>query len=228
MVDKSKRKAAMLLELESIKGLLRDEDDIPILQEAHEHDIPQEHDLEEHYAPEPTHAQVTTPARARGEQRDFFNSSSMQDSATKLLDSLSDFEKVTSNVTANKPAPTIKQPPLAKANGENPFLPEHIRSRLHGNNPPPLFEIEAARKIATTSKPKTLLGSTSLGDSYPIPSTAPAAAPAPAPVPKLNMSQHAMIEDIVDNLLPILEKELRERLEFMTKEMLEDLLEKKQ
>jgi hypothetical protein len=209
MVDKSKRKAAMLLELESIKGLLRDEDDIPILQEE-----------PEHYATEPEHNQTSSPVKARGEQRDFFNSASMQDSAAKLLDSLSDFEKVTHSVTANKSFSPVKQPPLAKANGENPFLPEHIRSRLHGNNPPPLFEIEAARKIATTSKPKTFLGSTQVNDSssYPVPPTAP----------KLNMSQHAMIEDIVDNLLPVLEKELRERLEFMTKEMLEDLLEKKQ
>ena len=211
MVDKSKRKAAMLLELESIKGLLRDEDDIPILQE-----------VPDHYVPEPEQNQNPGAAKARGEQRDFFNSASMQDSAAKLLDSLSDFEKTTSNLTANKTFSPAKQPPLAKANGENPFLPEHIRSRLHGNNPPPLFEIETARKIATTSKPKTFLGSTEVGDSssYPIPT--------PTATPKLNMSQHAMIEDIVDNLLPVLEKELRERLEFMTKEMLEDLLEKKQ
>jgi hypothetical protein len=228
MVDKSKSKAAMLLELESIKGLLRDEDDdIPILQEIPEH-VAQDHYTSDHHKQETEHHQTTSPAKTRGEQRDFFNSSSMQDSAAKLLDSLSDFEKTTQSVTATKTATVPKQTPLAKANGENPFLPEHIRSRLHGNNPPPLFEIEAARKIATTSKPKTLLGSTHVGDSYPLPSSLSAPAPTPAPVPKLNMSQHAMIEDIVDNLLPVLEKELRERLEFMTKEMLEDLLEKKQ
>ena len=218
MVDKSKSKAAMLLELESIKGLLRDEDDIPILQEVPDHYEPDH--VHEHHAPEPHHEPVNSPVKARGEQRDFFNSASMQDSAAKLLDSLSDFEKTTSGLTAHKNFSPAKPTPLAKANGENPFLPEHIRSRLHGNNPPPLFEIEAARKIATTSKPKTFLGSTQVSDSSSYPVTTPA--------PKLNMSQHAMIEDIVDNLLPVLEKELRERLEFMTKEMLEDLLEKKQ
>jgi hypothetical protein len=110
-----------------------------------------------------------------------------------------------------------QRPQLAKANGENPFLPQHIRSRLHGNNPPPLFEIEAARKIANVSQPATQLGNTQ-GNQLP---------PGRNPIfysPKNSAPQQALIDEIMDNLLPEIERELRERLEVMTKEMLETLL----
>ena len=84
--NKTKTKAAMLIELESIKGLLKEEDDIPILQEVIEQ----------------------TPAseaqKKYSEQQDFFNSSPVPtlDSASQLLDTLSDLEKVTNDVATNK------------------------------------------------------------------------------------------------------------------------------
>ena len=210
--NKTKTKAAMLIELESIKGLLKEEDDIPILQEVIEP------------------AEPTTATKKNSEQQDFFNSDSSLiptlDSASQLLDTLSDLEKVTADVATSKTYDPFKtqnqqRPTLAKATGENPFLPEHIRSRLHGNNPPPLFEIEAARKIANVSQPKTQLGNTqgnqnlSSGRSSIFSS------------PKTSAPQQALIDEIMDNLLPEIERELRDRLEVMTKDMLEQLLANK-
>ncbi|RYG01951.1 MAG: hypothetical protein EOO07_33565 [Chitinophagaceae bacterium] len=228
--NKTKTKAAMLVELESIKGLLKEEDDIPILQEVIEQSRP-----------------VSTPKK-RSEQQDFFNASNLVptlDSASQLLDTLSDLERVTVEVATGKnydvksydsknadnkssdnktvdnkhdsnKSQSQQRPPLAKADGENPFLPQHIRSRLHGNNPPPLFEIEAARKIANISQPATQLGNTQ-GNQLPSKTSIFSS-------PKSSAPQQALIDEIMDNLLPEIERELRERLEGMTKEMLETLL----
>ena len=45
--------------------------------------------------------------------------------------------------------------------------------------------------------------------------------------PKTSAPQQALIDEIMDNLLPEIERELRERLEVMSKEMLENLLANK-
>ena len=102
-----KTKGEILTELESIKDLLIDEDDIPILQEV------------DYSISNPKLASVPG-----GTQ-------------TSMFDELIDEVPITLT------EPQKAQPrnrPMPKAVGENPFLPQHIRDRLHGNNPPPLFD----------------------------------------------------------------------------------------
>ncbi len=232
---KIKTKAAMLNELESIKGLLLEEDDIPILQEVIEQQAthtPIQPKTEEKEAEEKTTSKTIAEAKTLyEEQQDFFNSPLYTppdsefdhadstdkyplDSANDLLDTLSDLEKHTEEVTASKLSDnqksTFARPSLAKATGENPFLPEHIRARLHGNNPPPLFASETARKISNTSVPSRQLGNTfSLG--------------AASSTTKVNNYQEDIIDSIIDKMMPEIEKELRNRLETMSKNILDEL-----
>jgi len=234
MGNTTKTKAAMLNELESIKGLLLEEDDIPILQE----------EVSEQQRAEPAlvmsgvqdaeaHRQaqhVTPPTKTIfEEQQDFFHSPSPSDlnhnmddyqavSATamqlgnnELLDTLSELEKHTAEVTAGKLAKeahkhNVARPNLAKATGENPFLPEHIRARLHGNNPPPLFANVTARKITAASIPSRQLGNT-----FTVASSS-----------KLNHQQD-IIDSIIEKMMPEIEQELRSRLELMSKTLLDEL-----
>ncbi len=270
MVDTTtKTKAAMLLELESIKGLLLEEDDIPILQEVEDvasfevdsfgvepfdlepinepiYQQPVQQQPEYQPSPvsqfasepkieveiessfeQPTHDAITQAKEidmpvARvivEEQQDFFDSPSPASMATTrltdddggLLNTIEELEKHTAEVTANKfaqePLKTSARPALAKATGENPFLPAHIRSRLHGNNPPPLFAQETAKKIASTSTPSRLLGNTF----------------GAAPVNKTIGLRNAIIDSLVEKFMPDIEQELREKLQTLTKEQLEEL-----
>ena len=235
MGNTTKTKAAMLNELESIKGLLLEEDDIPILQEEV---------LEQQAAPTPTAARPQEPetkmaAQTKAatrtifeEQQDFFNSHSeanrsnsnidhsdnqaataaaMELVESELLDTLSELEKHTAEVTAGKPIKeshkhNFERPNLAKATGENPFLPEHIRARLHGNNPPPLFANVTARKIANSSAPSRQLGNT-----FTVASST-----------KSNHQQD-IIDSIIEKMMPEIEQELRSRLELMSKNLLDEL-----
>jgi hypothetical protein len=232
---KTKTKAAMLNELESIKGLLLEEDDIPILQEVIEHQTAHTptHPKPEHNEPEEKATPKTTVETKTiyEEQQDFFSSPLYTpphtevdhidsaetypiDSANDLLETLRDLEKHTEEVTASKLPDNQKsvfaRPSLAKATGENPFLPEHIRARLHGNNPPPLFANETARKIATTSAPSRQLGNTfSFG--------------AAGNAVKTNNYQQDIIDSIIEKMMPDIERELRNRLETMSKNMLDEL-----
>lgn len=248
--NKTKTKAAMLNELESIKGLLLEEDDIPILQEVIENkDTPEESPAPESPAMQnsaspahttsnadrttanPTLATATSAAlKSTGEnkavyeeQQDFFNSALSADNnetfhakaGKELMDTLGELEKHTADVAANKFSTDINKigsrASLAKATGENPFLPQHIRARLHGNNPPPLFENETAQKISTTTVPTRQLGNTfsmsniSFGHE------------------KTSSHQKDIIDSIVEKMMPELEKELRNRLEIMTKNLLDEL-----
>ncbi|GGY69021.1 hypothetical protein GCM10011613_11670 [Cellvibrio zantedeschiae] len=220
MVDtKIKTKAAMLNELESIKGLLLEEDDIPILQEVEVIDQQVNNEAASSSYNEKVEAEPQPKPSPRiivEEQQDFFNSPTHdledhQESASELLDTIDELEKHTAEVTANKfPGENHKsatRPSLAKATGENPFLPAHIRSRLHGNNPPPLFAQETARKIASSSVPSRLLGNTSSFSSN----------------QKPNNSQQELIDSIIEKLMPDIEKELRSRLELMSKQLLDEL-----
>lgn len=227
--NKAKTKSAMLSELESIKGLLLEDDDIPILQEVIDHHADdrttdfhqdQDTDFDEdlHFdEPEPTPAARMlneqgnkTSARVIVEQQqDFFSSIQDADTAEELLDSLDDLEAKTSRITAQKSQADLlksNRPQLAKPLGENPFLPQHIRERLHGNNPPPLFASETARKIATSSRPITQLGSTQSRLSS-----------------RTGNPQQELIDSIVTKVMPEIEKELRQRLESMTRNMLDEL-----
>lgn len=241
---KTKTKAAMLNELESIKGLLLEEDDIPILQEVIEqqatntsNQTPAPSKSEQEKTQEKTAQKTIAETRIiQEEQQDFFSSPLYEsnefdlidadedindplNSANDLLDTLSDLEKHTEEVTANKLTDNQKsaRPSLAKATGENPFLPEHIRARLHGNNPPPLFAAETARKISNTSVPSRQLGNTfgtgtnTFGFGSSISTT------------KTNHYQQDIIDSIIDKMMPDIEKELRNRLETMSKSMLDEL-----
>ncbi len=237
---KIKTKAAMLNELESIKGLLLEEDDIPILQEVIEQQaahVPApfkpEHKASEEKSLTKTAAEEKT---VYEEQQDFFSAPHYNsqnyppahiefdhidlseiypfDSGNELLDTLSDLEKHTEEVTTSKLSgnhqkSAFARPNLAKATGENPFLPEHIRSRLHGNNPPPLFANETAKKIANTSTPSRQLGNT-FGTG-----TAGNAT-------KTNHYQQDIIDSIIDKMMPEIEKELRNRLETMSKNIVDE------
>ncbi len=235
-----KTKAAMLHELESIKGLLLEEDDIPILQEVIEtqsHPTPAATSLPEaglnaaNAIPfEPILARealttnedsITSEALNKSpervlveEQQDFFDSlketEARHQTADELLNTIEELEKHTAEVTANKFSDGNRsgvRPSLAKATGENPFLPAHIRSRLHGNNPPPLFAQETARKIANSSVPSRQLGNTSVFSSLTKPSDA----------------QHDLIDSVIEKLMPEIERELRARLEEMSKTLLDEL-----
>jgi hypothetical protein len=224
--NKTKTKAAMLNELESIKGLLLEEDNIPILQEV----------IEQKATPAPhsdaPNLQTTTAqdqsASARvtaetktifEEQQDFFSSllpeQYHQGNGEELLDTLGELEKHTTEVTANKlssdASKTATRPNLAKATGENPFLPEHIRARLHGNNPPPLFANETARKISTSSIPSRQLGNT-----FSVTNAAIA-----KPIGS-HSHQQDIIDSIIEKMMPEIEKELRKRLEIMSKDLSEE------
>jgi hypothetical protein len=211
---KTKTKAAMLHELESIKGLLLEADDIPILQEVMESEATLDaSSQEQESATKATSARIIVE-----EQQDFFDSlnhtmaHTRHESASELVDTIAELEKHTNEVTVNKLASdshksAFARPNLAKATGENPFLPEHIRSRLHGNNPPPLFAKEAARKIASSSLPSRFLGNT-FNTNQPT---------------KILSSHEDIIDSVIDKLMPEIERELRSRLEIMSKHLLDDL-----
>jgi hypothetical protein len=222
MVDtKIKTKAAMLHELESIKGLLLEADDIPILQEVIEAQAPPTAETV-NSASETELAARTAAQIIIEEQQDFFdshrnalaNKTHHADSDSELLNTIDELEKHTHEVTANKFANDLNKGAarhsLAKATGENPFLPAHIRSRLHGNNPPPLFAQETARKIAGTSVPSRLLGNTSIFTA----------------TVKTTTQQDILdgiIDSIIEKIMPDIEQELRERLALMSKHLLDEL-----
>lgn len=313
--NKVKTKATILKELESIKGLLLEEDDIPILQEvfggndstqAHspldKRDLNELHEAFQHlshalltkgsdkhqnikkeglldafYAQKPpAHAasEKTNQEKARQEkpQKSLFD-----DDSTSASAQLEDFEfdylkqkTVTSEAFANQdtdavtdtrfelaehsagyqekdeaPAPAQPEKPsgshfsdnsaapnhrpnLAKASGENPFLPQHIRARLHGNNPPPLFgfptqpepnpKLQTSNPLAKTLVPQPPLSKTStLGIETPAQSDAPAKSD---PI----SSRRQLIHELVNYVLPLVESELRQKLQQMTDEELQKLL----
>lgn len=210
----TKTKAAMLHELESIKGLLLEEDDIPILQELMESEAAPELSVQAQEASAKAAARIIVE-----EQQDFFDSlhhseiNTHHEPASDLLDTIDELEKHTTEVTSNILASdayksTVTRPNLAKATGENPFLPEHIRSRLHGNNPPPLFAQEAARKIASSSLPSRLLGNTFTTNQH----------------SKTSNSHEDIIESLIEKFMPEIEKELRKKLEILSKAQLDNLM----
>lgn len=158
-----KTKSDILLELESIKGLLLEEDDIPILQEVDHH-----HHSETH----PQSSQKNT--QPSGTQ-------------TSMFDELEDIPIITdiaSDIHRNTP----------KAMGENPFLPQHIRERLHGNNPPPIFDSDLSQKMHNNLKPKSH-----------------------------TENRHDLVNDLVKRYLPQIEQDLRLKLLAMTEDELKRL-----
>lgn len=204
MANTNKTKAEILQELESIKGLLLEEDGIPILQDMEGED--ELLNVEFHAEPPVRtrrHESVlpgqtslfdepkSTPAKIAG-----------QPDAAKLHEPhLSQQEQKKTGFAAHSsitPSNShTEHRPLAKASGENPFLPQHIRERLHGNNPPPLFEYETAKKIISSTKNIAH---------------------------KTNKPRQYLVEEVMLSMMPQIERELRQRLFAMSVEDLETLL----
>lgn len=264
--NKGKTKAAILHELESIKGLLVENDEIPILQEAvvdgtaeterplPKRDLDELHDVFQALSrnirsasgkiglppaasatprspslfdtlvsptgkndnTKPEHARqqgsLFGDEKARNADRDYLDEETVnpldedtEELADRPLDS-ADEQKSSGrpeqplNYAVSKSI-TPPRPALAKASGENPFLPQHIRARLHGNNPPPLFEPGVAEKPTAMVQTK------------------------PVPEP---LNRHQLIRDVIASVMPQLEQELRQRLLPLTEEQLLEMLQDKQ
>lgn len=243
-----KTKTAMLLELESIKDLLVEADDIPILQEVVLHiatpdaeplppaddpadsfpeintpnalaaeniDAPISAEIAEQTLHEsspvtiPEETTTTTPddpaatterqTPYREEQQQDFFPLSIGRAATAQASHTEDHSS-----TAKEPGsaqanaiPNQQRPAPAKASGQNPFLPEHIRARLQGNT-------SLATENPARNSPRNAI-----------------TASVPAQKPS---NQQQLINEIMDKMLPEVAKELRGRLVQMSKPMLEELL----
>lgn len=210
MANTNKTKAEILQELESIKGLLLEEDDIPILQDMEGED----EILHEEFHPEPPVLNTRHESVLPGQGSLFDEPKS---ALAKIADQLNTSASLSTDSGTHPSAVTQqdKKPgfaahlggthtsshsdhrPLAKASGENPFLPQHIRERLHGNNPPPLFEYETAKKIINSSKNIAH---------------------------KTNKPRQYLVEEVMLSMMPQIERELRHRLFAMSVEDLEKLL----
>ncbi len=206
MANTNKTKAEILQELESIKGLLLEEDDIPILQDAEliieETAHPATLATIQQTSPYTTHESVLpgqgslfdegTPA-----SHSHINHSQTQDPLATADSADPNVKKqgFASHIQTSAHSQTARTP--VKATGENPFLPQHIRERLHGNNPPPLFEYEAAKKIISATKTIT---------------------------PKTGKPRQQLVDDVLKSLMPQVERELRHRLFAMSVDDLEKLL----
>jgi len=200
MTNTRKTKSEMLQELESIKGLLLENDDIPLLQEVEiSHSIPPV--IAAQAAAEPTATQPTATPQPEPNAAPNYHSHTQ----TSLFDDEQEEAQPShtsaqlsheSSATTKDSSPQSSARPVIKASGENPFLPQHIRERLHGNNPPPLFAHEAARKILNATKVSS---------------------------PKNQRPRQQLIDDIVTSMMPQVESELRHRLFAMTTDELESL-----
>lgn len=177
MANTNKTKAEILQELESIKGLLLEEDDIPIL-----------HTIDETHPPE-TIDEIYPPAT--DEAAPYVPTSNPAVISTLPTD------PTLLDTTQTGIAQTDTARPVTKANGENPFLPQHIRERLRGNNPPPLFEYVTAKKIISATK--------NIAN-------------------KINKPRQTLVDEVIHSVMPQIETELRQRLFAMSLEDLEKLL----
>lgn len=293
MADKKgKTKAAILQELESIKGLLLEED-VPVLQEPMSHEqlgsdrpLPKQ-DLKKlhHEFQALNNAISATPEKVNAELSEDYDGdygddetasedigqSSGDDYPTKKAERSVDnqyqaslFQNTTSeqqidessaaqknrvaeplNYAVKKsitPPPTNRQA-VTKASGENPFLPQHIRERLQGNNPFPTFEFNEITPVYKSEqslyKNEAVAAPSSAYkfEHSTVPKNDVSSVPKiDAPVVKENgdkksvaqkdaqVSRHALIQDVVDAVLPQIELELRQRLEHMTEDQLLELL----
>ena len=224
MANTNKTKAEILQELESIKGLLLEEDDIPILQDMEgddeilddsfndDMDAILAADLSDKFLDEPpvliTRHESVLPGQGSlfdmsksvaatqgdiGPHASAQPNTAIHQSHTQNHNE-SGFAAPLSATHASVPGDNR---PLAKASGENPFLPQHIRERLHGNNPPPLFEYETAKKIISSTKNIAH---------------------------KTNKPRQYLVEEVMLSMMPQIERELRHRLFAMSVEDLEKLL----
>ncbi len=197
MSQSHKTKEEILHELESIKGLLLEEDDIPLLQEL-------EHQLIEELS---SHKAADSPKQDLPLDQDFALSRAPTalPGQGALFDEPLDPE-IFAEAAPVKPAvsaPAANTSPAnsripTKALGENPFLPQHIRARLHGNNPPPLYDFNTAGQASNLGKLKDA---------------------------KANPSRQQLIREVLAAVMPQIEQELKHRLYSMSVSDLEKLLE---
>ena len=214
MTNTHKTKAEILQELESIKGLLLEEDDIPILQELEADEWQADARLPENPFAPPPHSFTQHESVLPGQGSLFDDTDAAAKNAAHTAAHSHHSHQEHGNVQGQKrhgfashlhpqhqntkPAQNaITTKPLAKASGENPFLPQHIRERLHGNNPPPLFEYETAKKIISATKNIAH---------------------------KTNKPRQHLIDEVITAMMPQIESELRHRLFAMSVEDLEKLL----
>ena len=179
----------MLQELESIKALLLEEDNIPLLQSNERHEVIPTLNPDDDI-PTLQAAHEFIPTLNSDEDIPLLNDTLNYSSPSSRKLSQADFF-----------TPPHREP-LAKGSGDNPFLPQHIRARLHGNNPPPLFETEAAQRIAQLNQPIRSTQATKY----------------------LTQSRAELINELIEKILPELHHELTVKLEKMTIEELEFLL----
>ena len=224
--EKRKTKTVILRELESIKGLL-DDDDIPLLQEVIDsaeeeadsqetldgedlaelqqayRDLLQARGLEpewpiENEEPPMLHEieaePVDNPAPENG-QTTPIHATPIEEPWQEVQTSLFDLD----NEPSESAHGTTRRNSITKASGENPFLPAHIRERLHGNRPPPLFE-----PVAPTGKSNTASKTTESVAPYP--------------------DRMQLIEEVVNSLLPQVRIKLRDALLEMDAEQLSQFL----
>lgn len=212
--DKRKTKTVILRELESIKGLL-DDDDIPLLQEVIDsaeeeadsqetldgddlaelqqayRDLLQARGMEPEWPVEDEEPPILNEIEAAPADKLAPVRAPWDEAQTSLFD--------TDNGPSESAPATTRRNSVTKASGENPFLPAHIRERLHGNRPPPLFE-----PVAPAGKSKS----------------APKATEPDAP----NTDRMQLVEEVVDSLLPQVRARLRDALLEMDAEQLHRLL----
>ncbi len=229
--QKGKNRAAILQELESIKGLLVDEEEIPVLQEVIDtaeaqlesgesvdeedlqelqqayRDLLQAQDntgSEEEIAPDtPTVEPTANETAVKAElQTSLFATdfSELEDQTSAPSDEFA-VEAKAPESEADKPldldrrGSSARRPGVTKATGENPFLPAHIRARLHGNRPPPLFEPHMPPPAPTVEASK----SSEPGD---------------------RVNRALLTDELVAEFLPQIEAALRDRLQAMTEEQI--------
>lgn len=118
----------------------------------------------------------------------------------------------TTNIPAGRTAPHPRRPAPTKASGENPFLPAHIRARLHGNRPPPGFDSESSSAPAHDAAPT------------------PDKTPVPDKTESLNRSaadinREQLVNELLSELQPLLEAQLRDKLNSLSREQLHQLMD---
>jgi hypothetical protein len=173
-----KTKKELLEELESIKGILLQEEGPSVL----------------HLEPQPIEEEKKEPTTV------------LEEELAKRLKEVAEKQEM--------PLPQRKPLVTPKANGENPFLPRHIRERLKGNNIIPSYELEAAQKIISATKSSSYsLNSDVVVNNF-------------SAIHKnfLTKPREHLVEDVVKSLKPQIEAELRQRLATMPVEALEELL----
>ena len=198
--NKHETKNAILGELESIKELLQNQDDIPLLQD----DIPLLSDAIDEFTegagPPPLFADNPRAAAPVVEQQTLFE----DNLETKALEEHASPKKQgqtkTPDEAKKRKNKKVKPPPIVPdLIDENPFLPQHIRDRLHTNKT--LVDIikESPQFTDTSTRPTSASSHT---DDATLP----------------NDVSITLIDDLVAEFMPKIEQELRHRLLALSKQ----------